>query len=148
MTLDHETTRLCDTTPVGHAIESAVPILEAVADPEREQFVVLVTDGNETCDSTPVGAIQLLAAAGVRVHAVGFGDILQTPGHGRLNRMACAGRTALGFPAPCVADDDGNYDAADPEGDAVYLAAEDADALDEAFATITAELCCGSVCVP
>jgi hypothetical protein len=148
MMLDHETTRLCHSTPIGHAVQSAVPVLAAVADPDREQFVVLVSDGNESCDSDPVEAIHALAATGVRVYAVGFGDILDTPGHAYLNQMACAGRTAVGFPAPCVADGDGNYDAADPDGDAVYLAAEDADALDAAFDTITADLCCGSACVP
>jgi hypothetical protein len=108
-----------------------------------------VTDGGETCSGGPVARIQeLVAMSGAKVYVVAFGDSAVTDDHARLNRMACAGQTAVGFPAPCVDEGNGNYNAADPNGATLYIAAEDGMALSDAFDELAGTLCCGTACPP
>ncbi len=145
--LDPLTTVLCNETPIAAAIRDAEPVLQALAGPDHDQYAVLLTDGGESCDGDFTTRVQqLVANTGARVYVVAFGDTALTNAHNGLNRMACAGQTAVGFPAPCVDDGMGNYDAADPGGPALYIPAEDAMALSDAFAEIGGALCCGAAC--
>jgi hypothetical protein len=62
---------------------------------------------------------------------------------GLLNDMACAGRTAPGFPAGCAADASGNYRATDRAGAALFMNAGDAAGLERAFEEVVGSVCCG-----
>ena len=147
--LDPLGTLLCNQTPIDKAIAEITPVLMAAAVPEREQFVILVSDGGESCDGMPTIRVQeLVAATGAKLYVVAFGNSFLTDDHGTLNDMACAGQTAVGFPAPCVADGMGNYVAADPAGATLYIVAEDGMSLTEAFNEIAGDLCCGEACPP
>lgn len=147
--LDPPTTLLCNETPIDKAVAETTPVLLAAAVPDREQFVILVSDGGESCDGMPTTRVQeLVAATGAKVYVVAFGNSFMTNDHGTLNDMACAGQTADGFPVPCVDDGAGNYTAADPNGATLYIAAEDGMALVDAFNDIATELCCGDACPP
>ena len=131
-----ETTLLCKTTPIERAVQTASGALEVLAEPDRAQFAMVVTDGRETCDGDAAAAIQLLASSGVLVYTVAFGDFAAPKEHRALNHMACAGRTALDFPEPCVDDGAGSWVAANPGGPALYLAAEDGPALAASMVSI------------
>src|SRR4030095_14176464 len=52
----------------------------------RERFIVLVSDGKETCQGDPVVAAKALAAKGITVHTVGF--IVDTAARGQLQAIA------------------------------------------------------------
>jgi hypothetical protein len=58
-------------TPIGASLEAVAEDLGTSAGPK---IVVLVTDGEETCDGDPAAAIEALVASGidVRVNIVGF----------------------------------------------------------------------------
>ena len=147
--LDPMTTLLCNETPISQALGDAGPALEPLADGMHDQYAVLITDGGESCDGDPLGAAQqLVDDYGVRTWVVAFGDAALTTNHNGLNRLACAGQTAKDFPVPCVDDGFGHYDAADPAGPALYIAAEDGQALADAFAELAGDLCCGNACPP
>jgi len=62
-----------------------------------------------------------------------------------LNNLACAGRTAIGFPAPCTDDGAGNFTATNPDGEVLYLLAESGAALSQALSSIAGDVCCGCV---
>lgn len=147
--LDPLTTLMCNQTPISTAIANAGPVLAGLAAPDHEQYVILLTDGGESCGGDYTARVQeLVASTGARVYVVAFGDTALTDEHEGLNRMACAGQTAVGFPAPCVDDGMGNYDAADPAGATLYIPAEDGQALVDAFDGIAGALCCGAGCPP
>ncbi|MCS6800189.1 MAG: VWA domain-containing protein, partial [Myxococcota bacterium] len=123
--IDPETTLLCNTTPIGAALIAARAELERIRVPGRPQYVLLVTDGqnSEGCPR-PLPEAQRLAAEGIRTFVVGF-DTLGGGDDGidvgELNDLACAGRTAPDFPAPCTADTSGNYRATDRRGPPLFL---------------------------
>lgn len=89
-----ESAQLCTSSPIKSALLSARDFY--VAHPPvpvtRKQFVILLTDGKETCEkeTLPCGA-QELAAAGVKTYVVGFGGAVN-PDY--LNHLVCAGGTA------------------------------------------------------
>lgn len=58
-------------TPLGHSLELVASDLASVS---GQRIVVLITDGEETCDGNPAEAIEKLRAGGidVRVNIVGF----------------------------------------------------------------------------
>jgi hypothetical protein len=58
-------------TPIGAALEA---VADDLAETDGPKIVVLVTDGEETCDGDPAAAIEALVASGidVRVNIVGF----------------------------------------------------------------------------
>jgi hypothetical protein len=87
----------------------------------------------------------MLAAAGVTVYPVGFDGTAGGIDNNLLNHIACAGRTAPGFPAPCTEDGMGNFAATTPGGPPLYLVAENADGLREALETVAGAVCCGCV---
>lgn len=144
--LDPDTTLLCNTTPVGAGLGTARDALAAIQDPIRDQYVVLVSDGADTCDEPLVLAnTNALAAAGVKTYVIAFDGSGTGIDKGLLNDAACAGRTALGFPTPCTVDGNGNYRATDRAGAVLFLAAENGPALVDAFQDIAGQVCCGCV---
>jgi Mg-chelatase subunit ChlD len=71
--VDPLTTRLCRSTPIGTGLETAIAELAAIADPSREQFAVLLTDGQDTCDEAlALANAHALAAADRRLYVIGF----------------------------------------------------------------------------
>lgn len=144
--LDPDTTLLCNTTPVGAGLGTARDALATIQDPIRDQYVVLVSDGADTCDQPLVLAnTNALAAAGVKTYVIAFDGSGTGIDKGLLNDAACAGRTALGFPTPCTVDGNGNYRATDREGAVLFLQAENGAALVDAFQDIAGQVCCGCV---
>ncbi len=144
--IDIETTRLCTSTPIGAGISTATASLAAIQSAVRRQFVVLLTDGEDTCDEALVlSNMQDLADGGVNAYVIGFDSTGGGIDNGLLNDLACAGRTATGFPTPCVADAMGRYTATDRDGPALYQIAEDAAQLTQTFQDFAGEVCCGCV---
>jgi hypothetical protein len=143
--LDPETLRLCVSTPIALALGTAKGELAAIAKPSVGQYVLLVTDGGETCKGDVVSAAQQLAAAGVKTFVVGFGAAdAGSAGVNKklLDQVACAGLTATGFPAPCTQTPTG-YTATSTSGPPLFYVAEDGASLQAALQSITSKVCCG-----
>ncbi len=146
--LDPETTKLCVSTPISASLSTAQQVLAGIKTPDRKQFVLLVTDGGETCAGNgAIGVAQGMAAAGVETFVVGFGA--NDAGAGGvnkklLNELACAGMTAQSFATTCVKMGAG-YVPVMPNGPALFYAAEDGTALETALKGIATSICCGCV---
>jgi hypothetical protein len=72
-------------TPLAGALDRGRQILEELNEINRNQIIILLTDGVETCHepearrpSAPVEAAQLAADAGFTVYTVGFGSLVST----------------------------------------------------------------------
>lgn len=147
--LDPETTKLCVSTPISAALSTAAQVLAGIKTAGRKQFVLLVTDGGETCAGNgAIGVVQAMAASGVGTFVVGFGA--NDAGAGGvnkklLNELACAGTTAQNFATACVKGDGGGYVPVLPNGPALYYASEDGAALEMALKGIATSICCGCV---
>jgi hypothetical protein len=142
--LDPETLRLCVSTPIALALGTARSELQSIAHGVA-QYVLLVTDGGETCKGDVTGVAQQLAAVGIKTFVVGFGGV--TGGAGGVNvplldNVACAGETAIGFPAPCTKGS-GGYTATSTTGTPLFYSAQDGAALQTALQAITKSVCCG-----
>jgi hypothetical protein len=143
-TLDPEVETLCVTTPIASALDTARAVLAPLASPLRKQFVLLVTDGGETCSgNASIGIAQQLAATGVSTYVVGFGATGGGVNVPLLDNVACAGMTAKGFATACVKGDGGGYVAAAPNGPPLFLSAQDGPALEAALQGIAGSICCG-----
>ena len=143
--LDPLTLRLCVSTPIALALGTAQSELQSIAQAGVGQYVLLVTDGGETCKGDVVGAAQKLATAGVKTFVVGFGAA--DAGSGGVNKalldqVACAGMTATGFPTPCTKTAAG-YTATVTTGAPIFYLAEDGASLQTALQSITSSVCCG-----
>ncbi len=126
LAMDPEATLLCRSTPIGAGLDTAVTHLAGVRDPIRGQYVLLVTDGQDTCNTPdPVASVQALAADGVSTYVVGFDASGTGVDPATLNNMACAGRTAPDDAQNCVDQGGGVYVAVDPTGANLYLTASD-----------------------
>jgi len=145
--LDPTTLRLCVSTPIALALQTARSELLSIQQPGVKQYVLLVTDGGETCSGDVTGAAQTLAQEGIKTFVVGFGSAdagaagvnVKT-----LNDAACAGQTAIGFPGPCTMNDAGTgYVATKPNGAPVFYLAQDGASLQAALQMITSGICCG-----
>ncbi|MBV72234.1 MAG: hypothetical protein CMH52_12990, partial [Myxococcales bacterium] len=77
-------------TPIGRAIEQATQHFNERQDMGRRNFIVLVTDGEETCRGGPVDAARNAFARDYPVFVIGFGNGVD---RGTLNRIAQAGGT-------------------------------------------------------
>ncbi|GMU62640.1 MAG: hypothetical protein AMXMBFR34_44030 [Myxococcaceae bacterium] len=77
-------------TPVAGALDVASQVAE-LADPDRSNFVLLITDGKENCGGDPVAEVERLFNKGVRTYTVGFGGEVDQD---NLNDMAIKGGTA------------------------------------------------------
>ena len=78
-------------TPMGAALGQASGYLNY---PGTTRFVLLITDGCETCSGNGLAAVNTLMSQGVKTFVVGFGSGVTQCG-GDLNAMATAGGTAL-----------------------------------------------------
>ena len=123
-----ESAKLCKSTPIKSALLSARDFY--VAHPPtpaaRKQFVILLSDGKETCEKAtlPCGAQELLAA-GVKTYVVGFGGAVN-PDY--LNHLVCAGGTAPD-PNACLTGATSGCTEAYLGIDPLYFTAEDGDQL-------------------
>jgi hypothetical protein len=147
--LDPYTLKLCISTPIAAALGTAQTTLAAVAVPGRKQYVVLVTDGGETCvsDADVTTAAQTLAAAGIDTYVVGFGAAdagSKGVNVALLNDLACAGMTASSFSTSCMMQGSG-YVAVNPQGPPLFFLAEDGVAVQAALSSVTTNVCCGCV---
>jgi hypothetical protein len=77
-------------TPLGAALRVASQAPD-IADPTRANYVLLLTDGMENCNGSPVMEVQGLFTRGVRTYTVGFGSDVDA---NNLNQMAIRGGTA------------------------------------------------------
>ena len=135
------TTKLVYGTPIGGALAVAVTTLSNAKVPDRDQYVILVTDGAETCSSNgPLPIVQSLAAAGVKTYVIGFGAAVDKA---LLNDLACAGRTATKLSTACKQSGSGYVSAGGTAP--LYFSATDGTSLQTALATITGSVCCGCV---
>lgn len=102
-------------TPIGASLE-AMRGHPSLSDPGRENYVLLITDGEEMCDGDGESAVEDLLAQNpsVKTFVVGFGSGVDAS---ELNAMAVAGGTAL-------------------PGNTKYYQADDAASLEAAFADI------------
>ncbi len=126
-------------TPIGGALQLAETTLGAAKVTGRDQFVILVTDGAETCSTNgPVPVVQALAAAGVKTYVVGFGGAVDKA---LLDDMACAGMTATGFSTNCKKTSAGYV--SNGTTNTLYFSALDGTSLKKALATIAGSVCCG-----
>ncbi|HTQ43237.1 MAG TPA: VWA domain-containing protein [Polyangiaceae bacterium] len=144
--LNPETMRLCVSTPIALALGTAQKELASIVKSGVSQYVLLVTDGGETCSGDVVGITQQLAASGIKTFVVGFGAAdagAKGVNTKLLDNVACAGETATGFPAPCTKGDAGGYTATSTSGAPLFYLAEDGASLQMALQKITSSICCG-----
>lgn len=143
--LDPDTSVLCRSTPIGAGLGTAGNALVAIQDPIRSQYILFIGDGKDTCDGDLViRNTQAIATHGIHTFVVSF-DGAGGVDNAELNHMACAGRTAIGFPGSCTDDGSGNYTAADPDGSPLYLRAETGTQLAAALADVAGRVCCNCV---
>ena len=83
-------------TPLAGAITTGQSILDQVRQPNRRSYLILLTDGIETCvpenieNSAPVEAVRTAANDGVNTYIIGFGSRVR---RSVLRSMAMAGGT-------------------------------------------------------
>lgn len=77
-------------TPLAFSLKAMETVAE-LRDPERGNYVLLVTDGRETCYGEPIGAVEDLARLGIKTFVVGFGGEVDPQA---LSEMARYGGTA------------------------------------------------------
>jgi len=141
--MDPEVTLLCGSTPIGAGLDTALVHLSGVADPIRDQYALLVTDGQDTCTTPdPVERVQALAAAGVSTYVVGFDASGTGVDPVTLNNMACAGMTAPDHAQTCVDQGGGAYVAVDPTGAPLFLSASDGAELAAQLDTVASAVGC------
>jgi hypothetical protein len=141
--LDPETTLLCTSTPIGAGLDTALTTLQSITDPIRDQYVLLVTDGRDTCNNPdPPERACALAQAGINTYVVGFDGSGSGIDPVMLNNMACAGMTAPDHAQNCV-QSGGCYAAVDPSsGPTLYLAASDGAELNAHLDDVSSEVGC------
>ncbi len=84
-------------TPIGGAIDASVNYYFQLQDPNRRSFIVLITDGMETCNGNPVRSAQnAFQGAGLPVYVIGFGRGVDQR---ILNQMAEVGGTQRAYQA-------------------------------------------------
>ena len=149
--IERDLTGLCTYTPIGAGLTTAKEGLAAVAEPIRDQYALLITDGADTCDyrdtysTKSLPAADALRADGVKIFVVGFDGTGGGVDVAQLNNLACAGGTAPDFDANCVLTN-GVYRAAAPNPPTrLFLLADDSISLGQALESATAEVCCGCV---
>jgi len=145
--IDPFTTRLCNSTPIGAGLQTATTELASIQATGRPQYAILISDGQDSCDDALVMTnAHALAKAGAKLFVIGFDASAGTGvSKSQLNQLACAGRTAKGFPAPCTDDGQGNFSATNPDGEVLYLLADNAPGLTSALQSVTSSVCCGCV---
>ncbi len=77
-------------TPLGAVLASAQSVTE-LTDPNRANYVLLATDGMETCNGKPVEEVKKLFAKNIKTYVLGFGAGVSAS---TLTEMAVSGGTA------------------------------------------------------
>jgi len=139
--IDPYTTTLCNSTPIGLAVQTAGETLRAARTSGRSQHVLLITDGQETCMSAPIEHVQQLWLEGVRTFVVAFSGSLGIDGP-RLNNLACAGHTAPSFGSSCIDQGGGHFVARNPDGSRLFYLVGDAPALESSLRAIAGTVDC------
>jgi hypothetical protein len=148
--IDRDLTGLCSYTPIGAGFTSAQEGLAAIREPIRDQYVLLITDGADTCDfretypTKSLAAADALRADGVKIFVVGFDGTGDGVDVAQLNNLACAGGSAPNPDTNCVVSN-GVSRAVAPYGTRLFLLADDALTLGQALESATAQVCCGCV---
>jgi MYXO-CTERM domain-containing protein len=77
-------------TPISVSLKNAHTYLQSI-DPNKKKYVLLITDGQETCGGKPIDWVKALFGSNIETYVVGFGSgVDQT----ELNDLAKAGGTA------------------------------------------------------
>ena len=81
-------------TPMGSALQKSGNIYSNANnyDPDAPRYVMVITDGKETCGWNPEAEVAALAQSGIETFVVGFGDGVDA---GVLNNMAVEGGHAM-----------------------------------------------------
>ncbi len=126
-------------TPLGGPLEVARAHLAKTKEASRKQFVLLVTDGGETCPSAAaLPVVQRLAAEGVQTFVVGFGGAVN---EAELDNLACAGGTAPNPATNCKSTPSGLVWVG--SGPDLFFSAQDEKSLESALDSIAGKECCG-----
>jgi len=80
-------------TPMAGTLQNALSYLKPI-DTDRARYVLLMTDGYESCHGNALGAVQALAAAGIKTYVLAFFTGYET----ELGALAQAGGTAKPTP--------------------------------------------------
>jgi hypothetical protein len=152
--LDPEAIPLCYSTPLGAALDTASSYLGKIKVAKRNQYLLLITDGADydlSCPSPthpdPIARLAAMADTGLPTFVVGFGADLSSSGVDpvKMNRLACAAKTAKDFATKCKLGSAGVYEPVDATGaDRLFYVATDADSLGKALGSIAASLGCNS----
>jgi hypothetical protein len=144
-------TGLCSWTPIGAGLSAARAELDAIRDPEYQQYALLITDGRDNCDGKEGYATGSLAnadamqAAGVDLYVVGFDGTGEDLDPAHLNDLACAGHTAFDFAENCRETAAGFRAVASPTPGRLYYLATELGSLQAALAAIGEDLSCDVV---
>lgn len=132
------TTKLVGGTPMGAPLTVARTTLAGLKTAARKQFVLLISDGGETCASNKaLPAVQALAKDGVKTFVVGFGAGVNVT---MLNNLACAGLTAPNLKTSCTQTPDGwTWNGTSTS---LFHQAQDGAALKKAFGAVASTTCC------
>ena len=84
-------------TPMGSALQQARSYLVSV-DPGKAKYVLLITDGCETCSGNPLGEVTSLFGSSIKTFVVGFGSGTSVCAS-TLSSMASAGGTGTVYQA-------------------------------------------------
>jgi hypothetical protein len=135
-------TKLCTSTPISAGVNTASVALAATAAANHQQYIILITDGRDTCGEDPSIAVAQAAQVGILTHVVGFGVNGDGISIQALNAMACAGKTATNFMTTCTLQGT-QYVPVNPGSTTpLYHDASDGAALQMALKTVTSDVCC------
>lgn len=103
-----DTSTQCAGTPIGLTMEQ-IPAMTALREEGKRNYVLLVTDGSETCDTDAAEVATALAAQTpeVRTFVIGFGEQVDAAA---LDEVAAAGRTRGAFVATDAATLEAAFD--------------------------------------
>ena len=71
--------------PLARSIQLATAYLNQIGDRTRDNVLVVITDGNDTCGNRPIRQTRFAFQAGYKVYVIGFGGAVDGQ---TLQRMA------------------------------------------------------------
>jgi hypothetical protein len=152
--LDVETVPICQTTPLGAALDTAEKYLATIKNMKRAQYLALLTDGADydlSCAppmyTDPIAKLHALAEAGLKTYVIGFGAMASSSGVDpvKMNKLACAAQTAKDLTTNCKKSfTTGIYEPVDATatGPRLYIEATNKADLDKELGAIAAALGC------
>ncbi len=78
-------------TPMGDSIKAAHNFLTKLPGKQSKKYVLMITDGSETCGGKALNWVKALSSAGIKTYVVGFGSGVNAI---ELNNLALQGGTA------------------------------------------------------